>query len=382
LKGGNHILEKQRKQLSFAVIGGGHGGQGMAAYLAYLGYMVNLYNRTLERVEKIMEQGFIEMEGCISGRGYINIVTNNIEHAIRGVDVIMVVLPASAHKHIASLIAPYVTPDQYIVLNPGRTGGALEFQNIIRMNNPMKNICIVEAQTFLFACRVIGEGIVGMMSKKNEVKVAALPAVRTKEFISEINNVLPEFIEANSVLDTSFNNVGALLHPIPTILNCGRIESENGDFLYYIEGITPSVAKIIEEVDIERMQIANALGTEVISLREWLGRTYGAYGDTLCEAIGNVKGYWGLKAPASMNTRYIFEDVPQSLVPISDMGRYLGISTPTIDSMIHLASLMHSRDYYKLGRKVEDMGLDGMSLEEMKNYVLNGESFSSREVVA
>lgn len=376
------MFEKHKKQLSFAIIGGGHGGQGMAAYLGFLGHRINLYNRTLSHVERVKELGFIEMEGCISGKGYIDIVTDSIEQAIKGIDVIMVTVPASAHKDIAELISPYMTEEQYVVLNPGRTGGALEFQNIIRRNNPINNVCIIEAQTFLFACRVVDQGKVRMMSKKNEVKVAALPAIRTKEFINSISSIIPEFVETNSVLDTSFNNIGALLHPIPTILNCGRIENTKGDFLYYIDGITPTVGKIIEEVDYERMQIAMVLGTEVISLKEWLGYTYGAYGDTICEALANVKGYWDLKAPSKMDTRYIFEDVPQSLVPISDMGRYLGIRTPTIDSMIHLASVMHNKDYYTLGRKVVDMGLDGMSLEEIKSYVLFGEIFTPEGVVA
>lgn len=376
------MLEMQKKQLSFAVIGGGHGGQGIAAYLGYLGHKINLYNRTLSHVEKIKEQGFIEMKGCICGKGSIHLVTNDIEQAIEGVDVIMVVLPANAHRSIAGLIAPYVTAGQYIVLNPGRTGGALEFNDVIRKTNTTKDICIIEAQTMLFACRVVQDGTVHMHSKKNEVKVAALPAMRTKEFINAISHVLPEFIEARSVLDTSFNNVGALLHPIPTILNCARIENTNGDFLYYIDGITPGVARIIEEVDFERMQIANTLGAEVISLKKWLGYTYGAYGDTLCEALAKVKGYWGIKAPAGLDNRYIFEDVPQSLVPIADMGRYLGIETPTIDSIIQLASVLHNKNYFKLGRKVEDMGLDGMSLDEIKSYVLDGEIYTQGEVVA
>lgn len=376
------MFEKQKKQLSFAVIGGGHGGQGMAAYLAWLGHKVNLYNRTITKISRILEQGFIEMEGCISGKGNMHLVTDSIEQAVSGVDIIMVTVPASAHKYIANLIAPYATEEQYIVLNPGRTGGALEFKSIIQNRFPEKNICIVEAQTLLFACRVIEEGKVAILSKKNEVKVAALPAVRTNEFISIIGKIIPEFAEANSVLDTSFNNFGAILHPIPTILNCGRIDSTKGDFLYYIEGITPTVAKIIEEVDYERMRVAYALGAEVVSLREWLGYTYGAYGDTLCEALSNVKGYWGIKGPSSLDTRYIFEDVPQSLVPIADMGQYLEIGTPTIDSMIHLASVIHDKDYSKLGRKVVDMGLEGMSIEEIKSYVLEGEIYTSGGVVA
>lgn len=376
------MLEKQKKQISFAVIGGGHGGQGMAAYLAWLGHKVNLYNRTLTKIRKIQEQGFIEMEGSISGKGNLDLVTDSIQHAIDGVDIIMVTVPASAHKSIATLIAPFVTERQYIVLNPGRTGGALEFKRIIQNTSSEKNICIVEAQTLLFACRVIEEGKVAILSKKNEVMVAALPANRTKGFIRTINSIIPEFIEANSVLDTSFNNFGAILHPIPTILNCGRIESTKGDFLYYIEGITPTVAKIIEEVDYERMRVAYALGAEVVSLREWLGYTYDAYGDTLCEALSNVKGYWGINAPSTLETRYIFEDVPQSLVPIADMGQHLGIRTPTINSMIHLASVIHNKDYYMLGRKVVDMGLEGMSLDEIRSYVLEGEIYASGGVVA
>lgn len=373
---------KQKEQLSFAVIGGGHGGQGIAAYLAYLGYKVNLYNRTIGKLEKIRRQGYIEMEGCISGRGKLELVTDRIDEAIAAVDIIMVAVPANAHKYIAQLIAPYVNERQYVVLNPGRTGGALEFKNIIKNARPDNNICIVEAQTLLFACRAAEEGKVSIFSKKNEVKVAALPAARTKEFISLIYNVIPEFAEVNSVLDTSFNNFGAILHPIPTILNCGRIDSTKGDFMYYIEGITPNIVKVIEEVDYERMKVAYALGAEVVSLRDWLGYTYGAYGDTLCEALSNVEGYWGIKAPPSLDTRYIFEDVPQSLVPIADMGHYLGIKTPTIEAMIQLASVIHDKDYYKLGRKVSDMGLEGMSLDEIRGYVFEGEIYNTGGVVA
>lgn len=371
-----------KKQIDFAVIGGGHGGQGLAAYLAYLGYNVNLYNRTITNIDKISKQGIIEMEGSISGKGYMNIVTDNIEKAIKGVNIIMVAVPANAHKYIATLIAPYITDEQYIVLNPGRTGGALELLNIIRNINSAKKPCVIEAQTLLFACRIIEEGKVAMLSKKNHVKVAALPATRTKEFISIIHHIIPEFVQTNSVLDTSFNNIGAILHPIPTILNCGRIESTKGDFLHYIEGITPAVAKVIEEADYERMQVAEALGAKPISLKEWLEYTYDAYGNTICDALHNVKGYRGIKAPDNLDTRYIFEDVPQSLVPIADMGKHLGIETPIINSIIHIASIIHDKNYYKIGRKVEDMGLDELSVDEIRSYVINGDILKSDGVVA
>jgi len=368
--------------VSFAVIGAGHGGQGIAGYLASHGYKVNLYNRNLDNISVIKDQGYIDLEGSIVGCGMLNMVTENIEQAIKNIDVIMVVLPASAHRQIAIEMAPFVTQDQYVVLNPGRTGGALEFWNIFTRHNPYRHVCIIEAQTLLFACRSLGEGKVKIFSKKEEVKVAALPANKTMEFINKVNEIFPEFSPASSVLETSFNNIGAVLHPIPTILNCGRIENTLGDFQYYIDGITPAVARIIEQVDKERLEVAAALGINPISLREWLGYTYNAYGEDLCETLRNTKGYWGIKAPSSIDTRYIFEDVPQSLVPISDMGKYLGIYTPTIDSMIHLASVLHNTDYYQNGRTVADMGLEGLSQEEIEIFVLTGQTFNSEGDVA
>ncbi|MCK5763758.1 MAG: NAD/NADP octopine/nopaline dehydrogenase family protein [Clostridiales bacterium] len=371
-----------KKKLKFAVVGAGNGGQAFAGYLANKGYKVNLYNRTMEKINEIKQRGYIDLEGSITGRGRLNLVTNNMEQAIKNVDVIMVVTPASAHKFIASEIGLFVTEKQYILLNPGRTGGALEFKNIIERQNSLKNVCVIEAQTLLFTCRAVEQGEVKIFSKKKEVKIAALPAIKNNEFIHMIGDIFPEFAKAESVLETSFNNIGAVLHPIVSILNCGRIEATKGDFEFYIDGVTPSVAKIIEAVDYERMSVVKALGVDALSLKDWLGYTYNAYGDTLCEALNNTKAYRGIKAPENLDTRYIFEDVPQSLVPICDMANHLMIQTPTIDSMIHLASVLHNTDYWQSGRKLIDMGIEGLSLEEIKEFVENGYVSDSRGVVA
>lgn len=366
------ILKNTCSNLNFAVIGAGNGGRALAAYLGIMGLKVNLYNRSPEPLQGIISNGYIDLTGSINGRGILNLVTCNLEKAIKNVDIIMVATPASAHKAIANKISSFITNDQIIVLNPGRTGGALEFRNIIKSNNPFKDICIVEAQTLLFACRTVSSNLVKIFSKKKEVKVAALPAIRTNEFLRLVEDIFPEFTASNSVLETSFNNVGAILHPIPTLLNSARIESI-GDFEYYIDGITESVAKVILNADNERMCIAERLGIRAISLMEWLKYTYGATGNTLCEALYSINGYHGINAPNTISTRYIYEDVPQSLVPIADMGRHLGISTPTIDSVIHMTSLIFNTDYFKYGRKISDMGLDKLSsVSNIKNYVKYG----------
>ena len=45
-------------------------------------------------------------------------------------------------------------------------------------------------------------------------------------------------------------------------------------------------------------------------------------------------GYQDIKAPTTLNHRYLWEDIPTGLVPISDMARALDIETPTIDGVI------------------------------------------------
>ncbi len=70
----------------------------------------------------------------------------------------------------------------------------------------------------------------------------------------------PQFIDGVNVLHTGLDNMGAIFHPALTLLNAGRIESTNGDFQFYIEGVTPSVARVLEVLDRERVTVAAALG--------------------------------------------------------------------------------------------------------------------------
>ncbi len=356
----------------FAVLGAGHGGLAMAAYLAIKGYSVNLYNKTAERIEAVKARGGVELEGDVRGFGALNLVTTDIKAALKGVDVAMVVVPACAHRSLAQICAPYLTSGQIVVLNPGRTGGALEFDSTIREYGRDRSAVVAEAQTFIFASRTTGPAQSRIFRVKNSVPVAALPASETKRVVETINRAFPQFVAAENVLKTSMDNMGAIFHPALTILNAARIESTHGDFDYYHEGITPSVAKILESMDNERVAVAASMGVRAISAREWLEAAYGVVGSTLYEAVLNNEGYKGIKAPSSLYHRYIFEDVPSSLVPIASLGKSFKVPTPTIEHIIHMASLIHEVDYWSIGRTVDRLGLTGMGVEDIQRLVMEG----------
>ncbi|GAH85337.1 unnamed protein product, partial [marine sediment metagenome] len=124
-------VAEKGKAIKFCVLGAGHGGLAMAGHLAILGFRVNLYNRSEERLQGVKWHGGIQLGGEIRGFGTIERATSNIVEAIEDADILMVVVPATAHQTIAETCAPYLKEGQIIILNPGRTCGTLEFRKVL-----------------------------------------------------------------------------------------------------------------------------------------------------------------------------------------------------------------------------------------------------------
>ena len=126
------ILDRNPEIADFAVIGAGNGGVAMAGFLTLRGFAVNLWNRSQPTVETLNAAGGIMLEGEPELGGAQH---DNFRHRQRGsgVPVIMVTVPASGHETVARLMAPWLHDGQIVVLNPGRTGGALAFRKVLRI---------------------------------------------------------------------------------------------------------------------------------------------------------------------------------------------------------------------------------------------------------
>jgi opine dehydrogenase len=166
--------------------------------------------------------------------------------------------------------------------------------------------------------------------------------------------------------------MGAIFHPALTLLNAGWIDRTKGDFQFYIDGVTRSTAHVLEVLDRERVTIAASLGVRARPALRWLKDAYSAEGQTLYEAIQANPGYQGIKAPRNLRHRYIFEDVPFSLVPLASLGSQFGVDTWGIDSMARLACVTMGTNFFERGRTAEDMGLQGLRVGEVKRFVEEG----------
>jgi opine dehydrogenase len=359
----------------YAVVGAGHGGKAMAAHLALMGFKVSLYNRTFEHISIIKKRGGIELdspEGGPRGFGKLGRITSDMGEALKEAQVVMVVVPSSAHADIARAMAPHLKKGQTVILHPGRTCGALEFSKVLKDNDCTADATIAEAETFIYASRSDGPAQARIFRTKEAVPLAALPAMRTEKVLEAIHPAYPQYIDGINVLNTGLNNMGAIFHPALTLLNMGWIEATHGDYQFYIDGVTPSVARMLEVLDRERVTVASSLGIRARTALEWLKLAYDTQGDDLHEAIHNQPGYYGIKAPSTLNHRYLFEDVPMSLVPIASLGMRYGVSVRGIESLIRIGSIIHHTDYWRRGRTVEKLGLEQWSVTELTRFVNEG----------
>lgn len=353
----------------WCVVGAGNGGLAMAGHLGVLGYPVTLYNRTPDRLNGVRWHGGVKVDGAVNGFGPVGLATSDMGEAVRDADVVMVVTPATAHRALAALMAPHLRDGQLVVLNPGRTGGALELRKVLTDGGITASVVVAETQTFLYASRAISPWEAHIFRIKNANPLATLPSYWIPGALGILNGPFPQFVAGSNVLTTSLENIGAVFHPALTILNAGWIEATRGDFDYYLQGITPAVAKVLERVDAERLGVASALGIRGMSAREWLYVSYDSPGRDLYEAIRNTESYRGIRAPQGIAHRYIWEDVPMSLVPIASLGAMLGVPTPVTDMVIDLGSMLHDTDYRAVGRTVESLGLAGLTLRQIRQLV-------------
>jgi opine dehydrogenase len=192
-----------------------------------------------------------------------------------------------------------------------------------------------------------------------------------------IKPLFPDIRKATSVIETALSNMNAVFHPPGMIMNAGWIQRTNGGFLFYKEGMTDAPGRVTTEVDSERIAIAKALGVPYITFLDSFhkaglttkeARDSGDVSRACEESAPNAT----IRSPSSLDHRYVHEDVGYGLVPMAALGRLAGVATPTIDSLVQLASLSVGIDYARDGLTLEKLGLAGKSPAELVRFVTEG----------
>ena len=329
-----------------------------------------MFDRNEAKIKELQEKGTIELIGQIKGVGHISCFTSNIGDAVADADLVMITTVANAHAEIAKIMAPYIKEGQIIILNPGRTCGALVFKQALNETGCDKRYYLGEAQTLVYACRIIENGVVNVIGVKDDVLLAALPASDTDHIIKKIYPLYPCFIKTDNVLRTGLENIGAIFHPCVCLFNAATIERQNE--FYFYRDMTDQVATFLEKFDAERLAVGKAYGIDLLCVREWIKFAYNdTKGETLCERMKNNPAYYDIKGPGSIFTRQLTEDIPTGVLPIMELGKAAGVPTPLFQSMISVIESLLDMDFHTEGRSLKNLGLEGMNIEEIVKYITN-----------
>jgi opine dehydrogenase len=354
--------------MNITVLGAGAGGTSVAFDCASHGHAVRLFDFSSfpDNIAGIAAQGGIQADGGLSGFAAIEYAGHDIDQALENAELIYVVGPAFSTEPFGEAVRGKLRPGQTVIVSPGSCGGALAFKRAAGMPVEDESVRVAETHTLHYAVRLTEPGHVHVFLKlKAGNLLAALPGSETESILELISDVYPGMEPAKNVIQTSLQNANPVIHPAVSLCNAARIEGE-GDFLFYEEGVTDSVGRIIEAVDRERISIGRRLGIEIVSDPE-MGMSQGYmlennYGSGYREA----PGFLGITAQTQLDHRYINEDVGYGLVFMSRLGRQLGVETPTIDSIIQLTSVLMNRDYSAEAlRTPESLGIGELTAEEI-----------------
>ena len=351
------------------VLGAGNGGVASAFDFAQHGHEVSLFapEEFGTNVVAVAAAGGISASGDLQGFAPVRYAGHDVAEALDGAELVVLVGPAYSTEPLAAVAGPHLADGMAVLVCPGSCAGAIAFQRAAGLALGDDRVIVGETSTLPYAVRVTEPGAVNVFLKlETAVYLAATPRTGTDRLLELVADTWPAVEPAASVFQTTLQNGNPVIHPAVTLLNAGLLERTGGDFLFYEEGVTESVGRLIEAVDRERLAIAGALGVTVLSEPE-IGMRQGYMTEhNYSTAYSRAPGFLGIKAQSQLDHRYLTEDVGWSLILFTDLASRLGVPTPVMDSVIEITSVVLARDLRGESRRtLATLGLDGLSAEEL-----------------
>ena len=363
------------------ILGNGAGAHILGALLTSKGVKVNIADlpQFAAGLKPLQDQGGVEIVGdAFSGFFKLNMITANMAEALKGADTVIVMARAQGHMPLIEGALPYLEDGQVVIVyTPFFT--TLRIVDMVRKRR-LRDLVLGEVQILPFSANRIRSTTTFLRNTKSELLAAAMPASDTDRLLERLKEFPhpPTYVRASNVLETTLSDImPPLVVPLP-LMNVILMEWKVS--VEYVYGLTRPVGKVVDALDGERIAVGKALGLQLESIAQsiskWYSR-YGAKGDTSFEVFDNLWTHKWEFPPSTMHEDIehgeIAESVPYFIVPLSYLGRVLGVPTPTTDAIIQLAQVVAGIEYRRQGLDLEQMGLARLTRDQIIHYVNTGQ---------
>lgn len=363
---------------SVTIIGAGPCGCAFAADLASRGVSVLLYGHpdhrgALPMIEK--NNGWLNADGEISGKYQIK-TTSDLYLAIRHSPFIVTTVPSYGQDTILQVLSQFDLSKHTLIINVGNFFYLAARQKV-------NAHAILETDISPYAVRITGDTVF-VKGVKNSLAIwAEPPTTQIDRLDPEAELGLRQQVESifsqnlvwcQNLLQVGLNNINPVVHCPAALMNAGWIEATKGDFYFYAQGMSPSVSRVTEKVDAERLAIAHAYGLDLLSVTTYMNENYKHdqdYKNYHEFASGSVIHNKTKSSPSSLKHRYLLEDILYGMVPWYELGLKCDLASPTIRALIEMASVVSGFDYFEHGRTLKAAGL-GEATQQQVFMALGG----------
>jgi opine dehydrogenase len=360
--------------VTVVVLGAGNTGFSIAAKLALEGHEVVLWEHPdhAGALTPIRDSRRITLLGT-GGEGMAQLaaVTTDAAQALGAGDILLASVPSYAHAGFARALRPHLTSRHLLTLLPGNLG-TLAFARALRDGGALP--LLAESDTAPYVCRKTAPDAATIWGVVQAMGVGSFPASRTDEALERLRAYFPGVQPYPHALAAGLGAMNPIVHPPGVLMNAGRIERSRGEFYFYEEGVTPGVARVIEALDAERLALAQAFDVTLAPVAEaFHAAGFGPKGD-LWSAINGSRMLTALRAPGSLQTRWLSEDVPYGLRSWVELGRVAGVPMPVADALITLADQVMETDSWATGRSLDDLGIESLDRTALERYLQTGQA--------
>ena len=353
--------------MKVAVIGTGNSGCAHACMLKKNGHFVTLIKSSNavhnENFDIINKHGGITLldttqDNPIEEFFEIDVITTDISEGISGAECILVLTQSLQHLDLAKRVGHLLKPGQMVLIIPGNLG-SLKFNKYL-IN---KDVVLAEGESTSFDARIYSPGKVQLLFR-NERNAISFLCKEHECYLSKADELFGsyKYLRTN-VVETALHNPNLIVHTIGTIMSASRIELCKGEFWMYRESFSPSIWNLIEDLDMEKNHVIESFGGVGISYLDackWRNQKDLSLNSR--EAFNRYAYSGAPKGPATLDTRYINEDVPMGLCLLENLGKLVNVNTPITSSLINIASSIRKTDFRSIAYT--------LSLEEFKEIGL------------
>lgn len=283
-------------------------------------------------------------------------ITQDPEEAAAA-DLVILVLPAFAHKDVLDALTPYLQPGTALAALPARGGFEFQASEILHRYD-RKGIIVTGFQTLPWACRIKEYAkSVEIYGQKRKVGLATLPPHYAEAVARTFNKLLsPDFVPYNNMLELTLSNQGQIIHP--GIMygafgdKLGELYHEDEIPLFYLSA-DERTADLLEAMSREILRVKEVIEDnfsielgEVILTSQWMLESYGndiEDKSTLSKMFQTNRSYRSLRVPVKpvdgayqidVRSRYLTEDIPYGLLVSKAIAELADVETSRIDEVI------------------------------------------------